>query len=140
MRKIRQTALEEWHLVKMCEKDIQKQIVFFFIGHNMYLEPFKMPTTGLSNVSICDIMVSLMSTYEQVTFKKIDEAQSSAKQPWDPSQPFQVKLNQIKKAADIVKVSGEQFLEQQLLRLVYTAAINTGLFSFSLKNEGVQIQ
>ena len=69
----------------------------------VFLEPMKLPITGLATIVVRDIFGELLTSHGKITSSQLESAYSQAKEKWDATTPFQVLSARIKKAADIVE-------------------------------------
>ena len=100
---------------------------------NLFLEPMKLPITGLATVAVRDILGQLFTSHGKIKSAQIEKAHEAAKEPWDATTPFQVLSARIKKSADLVEAASEPFSDPQLVRFAYDAILKTGVFSVSLR-------
>ena len=98
----------------------------------MYLDPLRLPLTGLASVPIREIFRTIMPQHDHVTSANITQAEADAKSPWDPTTPVQTLFTQIQKAADLVEAAGDAFTDKQLVRYGYDAVLKTSSFTDAL--------
>ena len=99
----------------------------------MYLDPLRLPLTGLASVPIREIFRTLMPQHGHVTSADRNQAEADAKSPWDPTTPVQNLFTQIQNAADLVEAAGDPFTDKQLV--LKTASFTDALRAWRCKNE-----
>ena len=132
-------ALREWKEYTNMQAALKKQLIASV--DPIYLRAIRNRHVGFNQHTVRDILQHLLMSYGNISAADLDKNTESMKAPWDPSQPFEVLIDQIEEAVTYADAGNQPFTDQQILNTAYMAVFKSGLFfddckSWRMKPEG----
>ena len=80
-----------------------------------------------------DMLSHSYNTYARITQGELEENDRRMKQDWDPNQPFEVLINQIKYSVAFVAAGDMPYTVPQIVNTAYNIVFRTGMFTDECK-------
>ena len=106
-------ALRDWKEYTNMQSALKKQLIAAV--DPIYLRAIRNRHVGFKNHSVRDILQHLLTSYGNITAIDLDKNMEAMKAPWDPSQPFEVLIDQIEEAVTYADAGNQPFTDQQIL-------------------------
>ena len=118
--------LREWKEYTNMQAALKKQLIGAI--EPIYLRSIKNRHVVFNNHTVRDILQHLMTSYGNITAIDLEENTKTTKTPWDPTQPFEVVIDQIEEAITYADAGNQPFTDQQVLNTAFMLVFQTGLF------------
>ena len=119
-------ALRIWNLYKNTDKAIKRQVIDTV--EPVYIRALKHRHTGFANITTLTILEHLFQYYGKISPHDLEENNTRFRNKWDPSQPFELLVEQIEDATDYAIAGGTPYTVRQVLDNAYTLVFSTGMF------------
>ena len=100
---------------------------------NVYIRALKNQHTGFSQCHIRDVLHYLFTHYGKVTPQALMENDTTFRQDWDPTTPFELLIDQIESAQEFALDGFQPYTTAQILTNAYTLVHKTGAFNDDCK-------
>lgn len=124
-------ALREFQQHNNVQQALKKQIIDSI--DMAYLEGYKQPYVQFGNRTIAGFYTWLFQQYGTLSPKDNDANNAKFYQEWDPSMPFEAYAAILEESAEIARLNGTPFTNEQKLATAVAKVYNTALYFDALR-------
>jgi hypothetical protein len=118
--------LRQWKEHENVTKVLCKQLIS--VIEPAYLTHLEDEFSSFNKVEVKELLNYLLHTYEHISSMDLIENNRKFESDWDPSEPWQTVMTQIKQCCDYAHDAGRLYSKAQKLSKAHTLVFNTGLF------------
>ena len=99
----------------------------------LFLQAIRQSYVGYANVTVFEMWRHLYETYTDILAEDLENNDKILKEPWDPSQLFELLVKQVQDMIDLADHAGVPYTPEQIVNVAYNLVERTGIFEINCR-------